>query len=614
MRMAPQQPQAMQQPLGSTLRLGYLEKGYESPPLAPAPEELQSTLRLEPGRPRSAARNPSVRPSSSQENLFSGAERSSSRGSRRNSAPKAEGKRERPSSRGASATAVMLEAAAAEAEGKCERLSSRGASATRAILDEQHRAQTAPEVLDWTQRPNRVVQKEGGVRCTVSTPADNAGNREHMPYLVRTTRIEPVSPGTSGKPPVPGKRREQIVVTEKDLRRCGGDLSKLRECNLPRPEKRPPLLEEVQDQFDLSFKTAFDQACRAPAEIRDPFLKLCNPEENREMSVNDLILNQVWFKALGPRKVTHDLEDGEPQNLDSPGKKPGSTSPPNRRSCSVSTRASSLEPGSAHLAPGDWGAEAPERTLVRRRSASKLPLRATSLSEHKVRLSTPDHEEVVAEAPRSASRRPSKRCSSRGSEDKRPTGERQVTMKFASPIQVVDDEDPRAKAPVTPAPQREAAKFLSYAKMHGENRAVWLSLHPETGELCAYDKLVGTRLESAFTSSRYSVPLAGCGKDLDGAIVYLGDVPKLRTEAGEELEVQRVAVPNYTQQVTLRVTGPAQGSDCWRFARNSDCQAEERTVELFGTELVAPPSPSLPPVEHNRCNYFINASAMDEWC
>ncbi|CAE8635590.1 unnamed protein product [Polarella glacialis] len=62
--------------------------------------------------------------------------------------------------------------------------------------------------------------------------------------------------------------------------------------------------------------------------------------------------------------------------------------------------------------------------------------------------------------------------------------------------------------------------------------------------------------------------------------------------SAEPWEVQRVAVPNYTQQVTLRVTGPAQGSDCWRFARNSDCQAEERTVELFGTELVAPPSPS----------------------
>ena len=152
--------------------------------------------------------------------------------------------------------------------------------------------------LEWTRPPQKDVRREGASLYSVSTPATH-GSREHQPHLVRTTRIEPAAKGYANRrPPVPPKKVEQIVVTEKDLRRCGSDLQKLRECSISTPAKPvedvPKLapVEETRD-FELSFKSNFAKICREGADTRDPWEGLGHPDELRELTVEDLVLNQA---------------------------------------------------------------------------------------------------------------------------------------------------------------------------------------------------------------------------------------------------------------------------------------------------------------------------------
>lgn len=465
----------------------------------------------------------------------------------------------------------------------------------------------APSVppLEWTRKPVRVVERVGNSLHQVSTP--QPGPREHKTYLVRTTRIEPISPDTSGRPPVPGKKREQIVVTEKDLQRCGGDLKKLRECNIPTPEPREREVTAMPKQLELSFKSAFDQMCREGHDERDPWEGLKNPEENKKISEQDLVLNQVWFKALSPKKQEQE-EDAATAGEEAQAVKPGSpdsASPPQtRRSASASTRASSADPSSAYIAE--------ERRVSSRRSSSRPlppPLSAGTAATAAVALAT-----AARRAKRASSRGRggnTKRASSHG-----PSPEhahmQQRTMLFASPIKPLEDDED--DAPKTPSAIREERKFVEHAKKCGEVRAVWLCLDSQTGEVEVYDRSVGARLESAFLSGRNSVPMAGFGGDFEGAIVMLADShskkrSRLRRIDGSEHEVSRAEVTAYSYSMSVRLVGPGQGARNWRFAEDEE-QASERNLQLFGTELVAPPSPSLPPVSRYREPvHFINACA-----
>lgn len=465
----------------------------------------------------------------------------------------------------------------------------------------------APSVppLEWTRKPVRVVERVGNSLHQVSTP--QPGPREHKTHLVRTTRIEPISPDTSGRPPVPGKKREQIVVTEKDLQRCGGDLKKLRECAIATPETREREVTARPKQLELSFKSAFDQMCREGHDDRDPWEGMENPDENKKINEQDLVLNQVWFKALSPKKQEHEEDDaaaGEEAQSAKPGSPDSGASPPQtRRSASASTRASSADPSSAGIAE--------ERRVSSRRSSSRPlppPLSAGTAATAAAALTT-----AAGRAKRNSSRGRgnSKRASSHG-----PSSEhahmQQRTMRFASPIKpLVDDED---EAPKTPAALREERKFVEHAKKCGEVRAVWLCVNSQTGEVEVYDRNVGTRLESAFLSGRNSVPMAGFGGDFEGAIVMLADShskkrSRLRRIDGSEHEVSRAEVTAYSYSMSVRLVGPGHGARNWRFAHEQE-EALERNLQLFGTELVAPPSPSLPPVSHNRQPvHFINACA-----
>ncbi|CAJ1331823.1 unnamed protein product [Effrenium voratum] len=412
--------------------------------------------------------------------------------------------------------------------------------------------------LEWTHAPRKDVRKEGPVVYSVSTPAKE-GPRDHALHLVRTTRIEPAT-GYSKRPPVPPKRpgAEQIVVTEKDLKKCGSDLKKLRECNLakaleekpePRPERPPSPLRPLE----LSFKSNFAQMCREGADLRDPWKDLAHPDEGRNLTVEDLVLNQVYVKALSPRKLEFD-ETNSPEH--------GPRKSKMRRSASASTRASS-----ADVALQEGRAEGREVTMRPRTESQWFTKRAASLGRERDR--------------------------------------------FSAAIQPVDLDTPRSrKEDETPQARREARTFLKGASRRGETRAVWMTLNQATGEVTPYQKEAGNRLEAAFLSGRSSVPLAGLGPQLEGAIVTFDKASeqdaRVRWVDGTYSEVKRFQVTAYSYETTIQLAGSS--AEGWRFARN-EARVEERLVPLFGTELIAPPSPKLPPVTRDRQVYFINAGA-----
>lgn len=186
-------------------------------------------------------------------------------------------------------------------------------------------------------------------------------------------------------------------------------------------------------------------------------------------------------------------------------------------------------------------------------------------------------------------------------------------------IQPISTETPRShREDETPEAKRAARAFLQGAHKRGEMRAVWMALDRNTGAVELYQQDAGTRLEAAFRSGRSSVPLAGLSPELEGAIVTFEkddrtdktlDVSgKVRQVDGTQAEVRRFEVTAYSYEMSVQVVGPSQGERSWRFACRGD-QAEDRLVPLLGTELVSPPSPTLPPVSRTRPTYFINEGA-----
>lgn len=102
---------------------------------------------------------------------------------------------------------------------------------------------------------------------------------------------------------------EQIVVHEQDFRRCGGNLNKLRQCQVP-PWQEPPKR--------LSKKEEFEQACRSHMEVRDPWQGLENPERTREVYESDITVNQIWVdgSVVNPNELPEE-EAGPPKRAQS---------------------------------------------------------------------------------------------------------------------------------------------------------------------------------------------------------------------------------------------------------------------------------------------------------
>jgi len=131
-------------------------------------------------------------------------------------------------------------------------------------------------------------------------------------------------------------------------------------------------------------------------------------------------------------------------------------------------------------------------------------------------------------------------------------------------------------------------------------RAVWLSLHPRTGELTLYRRAAAERLEEAYRARRCSVPLAGLGRAVDSSIVRFGtpedgDRMVETRQKGRCRDVQRLEVPCEAQSVSVHML---LDRGTWRLAQPSE--AEHSVMEkltLCGTEVAVPPSPRrLPPV------------------
>jgi len=179
--------------------------------------------------------------------------------------------------------------------------------------------------LEWTHEPNAEEFKEGRMHCRVTTACPGK-KRLHHPHLNRMVEIEPQKRKyqqfyTTGE-------HEQIRVTESDLRRFGNNLDMLRQCQIGREVDQ----ECEDDALKLSFKSAFRKQCLAPhVDLRDPWKDIKNPEEYRQATEADLILNQAW-QPQSPKK-------GELLEVAAGTK--GKASGPPRVSSISSTRASS---------------------------------------------------------------------------------------------------------------------------------------------------------------------------------------------------------------------------------------------------------------------------------
>jgi len=458
--------------------------------------------------------------------------------------------------------------------------------------------------LDWTYQPHRQARAmrhiltEGNMRCLVTTPAAEAGERQHQPHLMRMTRIEPGTP--CAKPPIiPGQRGcEQITVTEKDLRRCGNNLKLLRECH----QRQAQRAQETQSsELALSFKMAFAKRCRSDVDLRDPWKDMKNPEETREKRESDLILNQVWI--MPPKKLSFE---------GSAAAKDISESPPSaHRSMSGSTRASSVDlPFSGRVRRQSRGAglqRAGTMEVSRSESRSRPTSGTKSRTSSKNSADRPDPGPKVQISPAPA-----------------PTPAKDSKVKnriqpLESPRTMEDDpeDDSTGSVLVREATrmQRHFTHKIDESRHCGSGSyCAWMALDRNTGEVHLYPKEAASRVEVAHRHGRTSVPLAGVGEPFEGIIVQLSGTgeeskPIERSWDGDVRDVRRLEVQLFMTDAVMHVVQQEDGE--WHFADTPiPGVTQERFVRLSRNEVVAPPSPTLPPVNPDRRpQCFLNPGA-----
>ena len=158
-------------------------------------------------------------------------------------------------------------------------------------------------------RPNGKSFRPGGkygkrTRKSKSQPAvldpDSMPSPIHEPRLSNTNIISMADNGTQYK--------NYIHVTEEDLRRYGHDLDKLRSRQVL------PWSERERRVRQLSFGEAFEDNCRQPAEVLDPWRDIPDPESFRPPNEGDLFVNQVVPQS--PRKL--EREEPEEKEIDEP--------------------------------------------------------------------------------------------------------------------------------------------------------------------------------------------------------------------------------------------------------------------------------------------------------
>lgn len=480
--------------------------------------------------------------------------------------------------------------------------------------------------LEWTHPPVREVRRDGNTRYQVSK-ASVPSKRENKHHLVRTTRLEPQpasrpSSRSSSRPssrPPPMKRsderREEIVVTEADFRRCGKRLTLLRQCKL---EKLPgKCQEEAKNEMELSFKSAFAKRCLSQDNpIVDPWKDYGNPEETRQAYEGDLVLNQIW---VDPDKK----EESEEEALTPLASARSRTS---RRATSVGVLAHHAS-GCATETPAAWsqrGGDKQEthaqsrkgsrRPSSHRRARSQGTIPTVGNAELTLCPSTPPLDFDGPDSHWFNGRESRRHRTSHASGCPKPGRDSSVkakTKEYESRIQLVDDAEEEdmqecvgslAVQQATRMQRRFEHKLRAESEENVKPQALWLSLDALTGEVSLYSRAASTRLEAAHVNNRSNVPLAGLGGTLEDAIVHLGlkgsgEHPVQRSLQGGQMDVRRLRVRPDAKQVNINVVW----DHGWRIADAAVPGAtEERFVLLNGTETVRPPSPPLPPLNPDR--------------
>lgn len=139
----------------------------------------------------------------------------------------------------------------------------------------------------------------------------HSGNTRRAAMPVEATFISPRRARSLSERAAARGGLEQIVVHEEDFRRFGGDLQKLRQCQVP------PWSEQAPPPRKLSQREEFEQRCRSHIDPRDPWLDLPNPERTRQVYESDITVNQVWVDRSPPPRETHKAESEECERLPS---------------------------------------------------------------------------------------------------------------------------------------------------------------------------------------------------------------------------------------------------------------------------------------------------------
>eukprot|EP00933_Yihiella_yeosuensis_P015111 TRINITY_DN13296_c0_g1_i1.p1 TRINITY_DN13296_c0_g1~~TRINITY_DN13296_c0_g1_i1.p1 ORF type:complete len:261 (-),score=44.19 TRINITY_DN13296_c0_g1_i1:327-1109(-) len=248
-----------------------------------------------------------------------------------------------------------------------------------------------------TKGQTRSRSKELHQKCQRSLKVKNLTAEEVLEESITPPpcRITNLSAETSGITCPP----DCIHVTEQDLRRYGHDLEQLRRCQVI------PWSEQYHPPKILPFSVAFEQACRLPCKIRDPWLGLPNPEKTREFTEADHIINEILPPS--PKKLERDpdeevekeVEANEPPNsaraLDS-GAKGGGV----RRMSSKSSTASSQ--GSSTVSKGYNQTRSGETAALSNRCSSRQAskgLPALPKTNRSMLLGNLDNHKGIAELP-----------------------------------------------------------------------------------------------------------------------------------------------------------------------------------------------------------------------
>lgn len=365
---------------------------------------------------------------------------------------------------------------------------------------------------------------------------------------------------------------EEIVVTEADLRRCGGDLALLRHCSRKRIEPQAQEDSPRDDVDDECYRSRYDKQCRAKVRPRDPWLNKPNPEERRARDVWENFLSEPYFPpaAAGTTKRSRVLAPLDSAAL---------------RSSSASTQASSQD-GQSSASPTIW---------------YKSPSRRQSLTDNS-----------VSPRPRAALRRSNSL-----------PGLLRSPVKVQQRITIVEadsDASPEGAAGSWHWQQATRAQRSGLRSLKGTQRGspfvrrhVWLAVDKESGEVSLYPIAAAERLDRAYRNCRKNVPLAGLREDLDSAIVHFGydavDEILERDFSGAEREARRIEIQESAAEVRVNIA--LQGR-FWAFADPALCQdTVEVSVPVTTADMVRPACPEAAPVHTRRQTFYLNHGVFE---